>query len=192
MYLGLLSERFAGYPVMTAENGEVALDVLKTVTPSLILLDLSMPKVDGFRVLEVVRSSPRMSSTPIVVLTGRLLSFEDIKRLDYGNVMLQFKNIHSDEELVANIQHIFDGEAALPQHSSQLVKQALAYMQQNFAYTLSRAEIAAAVGVSEDYLSRIFGKEMGIPPLGISESLPDFASQTPARAVRYKHHPDRQ
>lgn len=164
VYLRLLSERFAGYPVMTAENGEVALDVLKTVTPSLILLDLSMPKVDGFRVLEVVRSSPRMSSTPIVVLTGRLLSFEDIKRLDYGNVMLQFKNIHSDEELVANIQHIFDGEAALPQHSSQLVKQALAYMQQNFAYTLSRAEIAAAVGVSEDYLSRIFGKEMGIPP----------------------------
>ncbi len=164
IYLRLLSERLAGYPVMTAENGEVALDVLKTVTPSLILLDLSMPKVDGFRVLEVVRSSPRMGSTPIVVLTGRLLSFEDIKRLDYGNVMLQFKNIHSDEELVASIQHIFDGERALPQQSSQLVKQALAYMQQNFAYTLSRAEIASAVGVSEDYLSRIFGKEMGIPP----------------------------
>jgi len=164
IYLRLLSERFAVYPVMTAENGEVALDVLKTVTPSLILLDLSMPKVDGFSVLEVVRSSPRMRSTPIVVLTGRLLSFEDIKRLDYGNVMLQFKNIHSDVELVSSIQHIFDGEASLPQQSSQLVKQALAYMQQNFAYTLSRAEIASAVGVSEDYLSRIFGKEVGIPP----------------------------
>jgi len=98
------------------------------------------------------------------VLTGRLLSFEDIKRLDYGNVVLQFKNIHSDEELVLSIQQVFDGETSVPQHSSQLVKQALAYIQQNFAYTLSRAEIASAVGVSEDYLSRIFGREMGIPP----------------------------
>ncbi|HUN07425.1 MAG TPA: substrate-binding domain-containing protein [Aggregatilineales bacterium] len=164
IYLRLLSERFAGYPVVMAENGEVALELLKTVTPSLILLDLSMPKVDGFRVLEEVRSSPRMASTPIVVLTGRLLSFEDIKRLDYGNVVLQFKNIHSDEELVLSIQQVFDGETSVPQHSSQLVKQALAYIQQNFAYTLSRAEIASAVGVSEDYLSRIFGREMGIPP----------------------------
>jgi YesN/AraC family two-component response regulator len=147
-----------------AEDGSVALAWLEQETPSLVILDLSMPKVDGFAVLDYVRAQPRTRMVPVFVLTGRLLSYEDIQRLDHSQVILQLKQILSDDETVANLERAFSGAEVLPQPTSYLVKQALAYIQQNYTHTLSRSEVAAAVGVSEDYLSRIFNREMGVSP----------------------------
>ena len=129
-----------------------------------MLLDLSMPHVDGFAVLEQLRANQRTQMVPVIVLTGRLLNYEDIQRLDHSQVILQFKDVLSDEQTVASVQRAFAGAETLPQPTSHLVKMALAYIQQNYAHTLSRAEVAAAVGVSEDYLSRIFSKETGVSP----------------------------
>jgi signal transduction histidine kinase/DNA-binding LacI/PurR family transcriptional regulator/AraC-like DNA-binding protein len=164
LFFRLLSDRLPGYPVVLAEDGRAALDWLERETPSLVILDLSMPQVDGFTVLEHLRANPRTRLAPVFVLTGRLLSYEDIQRLDYGQVVLHFKQVLSDEEMLANLQRVFAGAERVPQPTSRVVKQALVYMQQNYAHTLSRAEIAAAVGVSEDYLSRIFNKELGLSP----------------------------
>ena len=55
--------------------------------PTLVILDLSMPHVDGFTVLERLRAEPRTRTAPVFVLTGRLLSYEDIKRLDHTQVV---------------------------------------------------------------------------------------------------------
>jgi len=164
VYFRLISERFPGFPVVMAEDGSVALAWLEQETPSLVILDLSMPKVDGFAVLDYVRAQPRTRMVPVFVLTGRLLSYEDIQRLDHSQVILQLKQILSDDETVANLERAFSGAEVLPQPTSYLVKQALAYIQQNYTHTLSRSEVAAAVGVSEDYLSRIFNREMGVSP----------------------------
>jgi transcriptional regulator GlxA family with amidase domain len=60
-------------------------------------------------------------------------------------------------------QALFDA-GALSQHTSTLVKRAVAYMQQHFARDLSRQEIADAVGISQNYLSRIFQQELGVSP----------------------------
>lgn len=164
LYFRLVSERLPGYPVILAEDGSQALDWLERETPSLVILDLSMPQVDGFTVLERLRADPRTRSTPVFVLTGRLLSYEDIRRLDYGQVVLQFKRVLSEEETLRNLQRVFSGAEMIPQPTSRVVKQALVYLQQNYPHTISRPEIAAAVGVSEDYLSRIFSKETGLSP----------------------------
>ena len=56
------------------------------------------------------------------------------------------------------------GIDTLPQHTSALVKRAVAYFHQNYGYALSRLQIAEAIGVSEDYLSRIFRQEMDVSP----------------------------
>jgi len=48
--------------------------------------------------------------------------------------------------------------------TSALVKQAVAYFHQNYSRPISRWEIAEAVGVSEDYLSRVFNRELNISP----------------------------
>lgn len=163
-YARLIAERFPGFPVKTAEDGREALEWLVQETPGMVILDLSMPEVDGFTVLETLRATPRTRMVPVIVLTGRLLSFEDIRRLDHSQVILQFKQVLPEEETIASVQRAFSGVELIAQPTSLLVKQALVYIQQHYAHALSRAEVAAAVGVSEDYLSRIFNKETGVSP----------------------------
>ena len=74
-----------GWAVSEAPNGLVALEVMKRERPSLILLDLMMPEMDGFAFAAEVRRHPEWRSIPIVVLSAQDLTKEDRKRLN-GNV----------------------------------------------------------------------------------------------------------
>ncbi|HEX2569639.1 MAG TPA: response regulator [Polyangia bacterium] len=61
----------AGHHVVTAADGEEALQLLQTdIVPSLLLLDLMMPRVNGWQVLGTLRSDPRFANIPVVVLTA--------------------------------------------------------------------------------------------------------------------------
>jgi YesN/AraC family two-component response regulator len=164
LYQRLASEALPGYSVISAEGGAQALEILEREIPNLIILDLMMPHIDGFTVLERTRLNPRTRKVPVVVMSGKMLTYEDVKRLDYPHVTYQIKGILSSEEAVASLQKSSSGEAALCQPTSVLAKYTLAYLQQNFAQQFSRKELAAAVGVSENYLSQIFRQEMGVTP----------------------------
>src|SRR3972149_2883437 len=61
----------AGYTVLTAANGRVALDVLGNEHPALILSDISMPIMDGIELFEAVRKSPHGAGVPFIFLTAR-------------------------------------------------------------------------------------------------------------------------
>ncbi|MFA5318328.1 MAG: response regulator [Patescibacteria group bacterium] len=60
----------AGYSVVLATNGEKGLEMAKTEKPDLILLDIMMPKMDGFTVLEKVKSNDNIKDVPVVMLTN--------------------------------------------------------------------------------------------------------------------------
>jgi CheY-like chemotaxis protein len=60
----------AGYTVITAADGEEALATAQTMRPDLVLLDLIMPRMQGFEVLRVMRTQPHLDGVPIVVLTN--------------------------------------------------------------------------------------------------------------------------
>ena len=62
--------RRAGYTVITAADGEEAIATARTMRPDLVLLDLIMPRMQGFEVLRVLRTEPNMNGVPIVVLTN--------------------------------------------------------------------------------------------------------------------------
>ncbi|MDH5546557.1 MAG: response regulator [Gammaproteobacteria bacterium] len=70
-----------GIRILEAANGLEALDTLEKETPDLILLDLLMPEMDGFRFSEEVSRHPKWKDIPIVVLTSKDLSADEIKRL---------------------------------------------------------------------------------------------------------------
>jgi two-component system alkaline phosphatase synthesis response regulator PhoP len=62
--------RRQGFTVLTAEDGEEALRVARAETPDLILLDLIMPKMQGFEVLKALKSDPQTSPIPVVILSN--------------------------------------------------------------------------------------------------------------------------
>ena len=61
----------AGYPAEQAENGEVALRRIGAEAPGVVLLDLKMPVLDGWGVVERMRKDPRTAHIPILMFTAR-------------------------------------------------------------------------------------------------------------------------
>ena len=70
-----------GWAAFSAINGVFALDCLDTVQPDVILLDLMMPQLDGFGVLEAMKDNPVWAKIPVVVLTAKDLTLEDRAKL---------------------------------------------------------------------------------------------------------------
>jgi CheY-like chemotaxis protein len=60
----------AGYPVQQAENGEVALSRAAAESPGMVLLDLKMPVLDGWGVMERMRADPKSAAIHILVLSA--------------------------------------------------------------------------------------------------------------------------
>jgi chemosensory pili system protein ChpA (sensor histidine kinase/response regulator) len=60
-----------GFRVTTAKDGLDAMALLQTETPSTVLLDIEMPRADGFEVAAFIRNTPRLSKIPIIMITSR-------------------------------------------------------------------------------------------------------------------------
>jgi two-component system response regulator ResD len=71
----------SGFRVATADDGEAALASFRDERPDLVLLDLMLPKIDGFGVFEVIRDS---DSTPVIMLTARGEEGDRIAGLEFG------------------------------------------------------------------------------------------------------------
>ena len=68
--------------MIKASSGEEGLRLAERERPSLIILDLLMPELDGFAVVDRLRSAESTSAIPIVILTSKSMSADDKKRLD--------------------------------------------------------------------------------------------------------------
>jgi len=74
----------AGYKVTTAEDGEQALACVEIATPDLILLDISLPGISGFDVLEQLRAQAATERLPIIMLTAHGREVEREKGMAMG------------------------------------------------------------------------------------------------------------
>jgi AraC-like DNA-binding protein len=164
-HMALVEEALPGFPVRLSESGEAALAVMEKEVPSLVLLDLVMPRMNGADVLDRMRLDPNLRQVPVIILSNKMMTMEDVKRIEgHTRVKLQSKGIWSDAETIAALNSAIFGTDALSAHTSGAVKQAIAYIHQNYTRPVSRWEIAEAVGVSEDYLSRVFNRELNLSP----------------------------
>lgn len=81
--LGVMAKRIkaAGYEVITAVDGEEAWDKIVAEDPDIILLDLTMPKLEGFEVLKRLREKPPTKKwQPVIIVSGR----EELKDIQQG------------------------------------------------------------------------------------------------------------
>ena len=67
----------AGYCVLNAFGGQEGIDVALREHPALFVLDLMMPEVNGFEIVEALRRNPKTAKTPIVIVTAKQITAED-------------------------------------------------------------------------------------------------------------------
>lgn len=97
-----------GYVVKQAEDGKKALEVFQSERPDLVLLDLLIPEIDGFHVLQAIRAMPdkALANTPVIVLSN-LWSNEDILMTQSLNVSAYMvKAYFTTEEILSKIKEI--------------------------------------------------------------------------------------
>jgi signal transduction histidine kinase/DNA-binding response OmpR family regulator/HAMP domain-containing protein len=109
----------AGFTVDTVTGGQQAVDYLKNHVPDGIVLDLMMPEVDGFQVLQALRTSPLTSGVPVMVVTAKTLSPEEHRRLkEYDVRQVVQKGDVNQEELLTLVLEMLGNDrvfkAAVP------------------------------------------------------------------------------
>jgi DNA-binding response OmpR family regulator len=94
-----------GYSVLVAGNGEDALDVIYKYKLDLILLDIMLPRIDGYEVCEIVRLDPRYRDIKIIFLTAKGREVEIAKGLALGADAYITKPF-SNTELVSKVKEL--------------------------------------------------------------------------------------
>jgi CheY-like chemotaxis protein len=87
------------YHVRTAEDGLSGLQAVNGQTPDAILLDLMMPRLNGFEFISQLRQDPRYKNLPIIVLTARSLTEADLENLADSAAKVLYKNGMQQEKL---------------------------------------------------------------------------------------------
>jgi GAF domain-containing protein/DNA-binding response OmpR family regulator len=101
-----------GFAVVEAENGRVALERLRGDPPSLILLDLMMPEMDGFEFVAELRRHEGWRAIPVVVITARDLSRDDRDRLNGHVEKILQKGTYDRDQLLAEVRELVASSVA--------------------------------------------------------------------------------
>lgn len=74
----------AGYDVLRAANGQQALDLAREHEPDLVLVDVHMPKLDGYQVTREIRADERLNPVPVMILSGSVLESDVAQSFEAG------------------------------------------------------------------------------------------------------------
>ncbi|MHC1741221.1 MAG: GAF domain-containing protein [Anaerolineaceae bacterium] len=97
-------ENGGNYQVSVAESGRDALEALTNSIPDIIILDLFMPGLNGFDLLEIFRADPNLNQIPVIILTGADLNVEQQKQLsDFGSHLFS-KGVLKEKDLLVYIE----------------------------------------------------------------------------------------
>jgi two-component system alkaline phosphatase synthesis response regulator PhoP len=75
-----------GYEVITAQNGEEAIDKARREQPDLIILDIMMPRIDGYEACRILKANPLTKNIPVVLLTAKGRDIDKRLGLEVGAI----------------------------------------------------------------------------------------------------------
>src|SRR5258706_11920803 len=108
--------------VLKARDGREALEMMRHRPVDLVLLDLMMPELDGFGVLEAMRDAEMTRDIPVIVLTAKLLTEVDMLRLNHGVATVLEKGMFSVEETLVHIEEVLALNHKLASEAHRLVR----------------------------------------------------------------------
>ena len=106
-----------GIEAVPADSGSNCMELLKEDLPDILVLDLMMPEMDGFEVLDRVRTNPKTGNLPVIIVTAKDLTFEDRKRLKGSVSSILAKSDTTSKALLEEIKKILikiEGHAESP------------------------------------------------------------------------------
>jgi signal transduction histidine kinase/DNA-binding response OmpR family regulator len=165
MHARIVEAQSPGCRVIRAANGLEALEAIRQHRPALVLLDLMMPELDGFGVLEAMREDEVNRNIPVIVLTGQTLTEEAMARLNRGVAAVLQKGLFTVEETLERMTAVLERKRRSGSETQRAVLKAMAYIHDHYSEPISRSDVAAYVGLSERHLTRCFRQETGLTPI---------------------------
>ena len=96
------------FEVISASDGEMGLKILEKEKPDIILLDIIIPKIDGFNVLKMIKNNPALEKIPVILLTN-LGQRENIEKgLELGAASYIIKAHFTPTEIVKKIKEVLN------------------------------------------------------------------------------------
>jgi two-component system alkaline phosphatase synthesis response regulator PhoP len=95
-----------GFSVFLASDGKEALETAEEETPDIVILDLILPKKDGFSVIKDLNANPRLSRIPVVVLTDLEENKHIERALSSGAYTYLIKSDHTIDEIIRKVKQI--------------------------------------------------------------------------------------
>lgn len=100
----------SGYTVEVAENGAEGLEKMHSFMPDIVFVDLMMPKMDGFQVLDGAKADPKIQHIPIIVLTNLSTSDDAAKVMQKGAAGVLVKSDTEPNDIVAKAGEVLAGK----------------------------------------------------------------------------------
>jgi DNA-binding response OmpR family regulator len=102
--------RRAGYDVATARDGDAAIEIARTRSPALAVLDVMMPRRTGYQVLEELRGDERLRDIKVILLSARVQESDIARGLEAGADAYMAKPFKA-KELVAKVEELLGARA---------------------------------------------------------------------------------
>lgn len=101
----------AGYRVIQAWDGQEAIDTVEQAAPDLLLLDIMLPKVDGWKVCRFLADSPTLKHIPIIIFTAKSAR-EDFDLARQFNLAGFFTKPYATTDVLRHVEKVLAGRAA--------------------------------------------------------------------------------
>ncbi|MGG6296872.1 response regulator transcription factor [Leptolyngbya sp. AN02str] len=168
---------FRGYQVVTAENGQEALDVLQKETPDMIICDVMMPQMDGYSFVEHVRKDPRTSWIPVLFLSAKGQSQDRVKGLNTGADVYMVKPFEP-EELVAQVESSLKQASRLIQRNDSKGLDNAPKIQVPFDVELTPTELRVVQYVARGMANREIAEELNVSQRTIESHVSNMLGKT--------------
>ncbi|HEY9626264.1 MAG TPA: response regulator transcription factor [Coleofasciculaceae cyanobacterium] len=168
---------FRGYEVITAENGQDALEVLDKDTPDMIICDVMMPQMDGYSLVEHVRKNPRTNWIPVLFLSAKGQSQDRVKGLNTGADVYMVKPFEP-EELVAQVESSLKQASRLIQRQDKGSDSSSPKIQVPFDVELTPTELRVVQFVARGMANREIADELNVSQRTIESHVSNMLGKT--------------
>jgi threonine synthase len=96
------------FTIFEAENGRAALSLIEKEKPDLVILDLMMPEMDGFAVIDILKRNPDTANIPVIVASAKELTTDEKSRLEGQIQSLMQKGDFLNDEFLSEVRSLLD------------------------------------------------------------------------------------